>query len=55
MNFDYHGIGSTGSRRIPVQAIELATNIITDWMQGPLIPFPEVSSTCLIMLLPLTL
>jgi hypothetical protein len=34
MNFDYHGIGSTGSRRIPVQAIELATNIITDWMPG---------------------
>ncbi|MBU4274075.1 MAG: hypothetical protein L6406_10600, partial [Desulfobacterales bacterium] len=34
MHFDYHGITSSRSRPIPASILELATNIITDWMPG---------------------
>jgi hypothetical protein len=34
MHFDYRGITSSRSRPIPASILELATNIITDWMPG---------------------
>ena len=34
MHFDYHAINSSTSRAIPITILELASNIITDWMPG---------------------
>lgn len=51
MNFDYRTVGSTISRLTPVSLLELATNVVTDWMPGT----PNSLALCFVDLLATTL